>query len=249
MSIRLQMAGTGNAFAKSFFNNNAFIQSDSYHLMIDFGQTAPLALHHMNVPLDQVHGVLITHLHADHTNGLEELAFQSLYRYGHANGKIQLFIADSLVDQLWENTLKAGLLNEKDGYSALEHYFDVRPLKAKERYAITDHLSVELIQTEHVPGKLSYSVFINNHIFYSSDMVFNRQLLEHVVYERGCAYIFHDCQLEGEGRVHATLSELLTLPEDLQSRIYLMHYSDTMPSYIGKTGLMTFIEQHRTYEL
>lgn len=248
MRMRLLMTGTGNAFAKSYFNNNALIQSGSYNFMIDFGQTAPLALHHMNIPLDQINGVLITHLHADHTGGLEELAFQSLYRYGHANGKIQLFIANTLVDQLWENTLKAGLWNEGGGFVSLEQYFDVHALQEKERYVITDQLSIELIQTEHIPHKKSYSVFINDDIFYSSDMVFNRSLLEHVVYERGCRLIFHDCQLEGEGIVHASLKELMTLPEDIQSRIYLMHYSDTMPSYIGKTGFMTFIEQQKAYD-
>ena len=216
--------------------------------MIDFGQTAPLALYQMNIPLNHIHGVLITHLHSDHTGGLEELAFQSMYRYGHQNGKIKLFIAETLVDCLWENTLKAGLLYNKGGINSLEQYFEVHPIKEKERIIINEGLSFELIQTDHIPEKPSYSVFINDNIFYSADITFSPSLLEHVVYERKCDVILHDCQLKGVGLVHTTLDELLSLPEDIQSRIYLMHYDDEMPEFMGRTGQMQVIEQTKLYE-
>ena len=247
MSIQFQMVGTGDAFAKAYFNNNALIQVDTFKFMIDFGQTAPLALHQLQYTLDQIDGVLITHLHADHTGGLEELAFQSMYRYGHKNGKIQLYIADTLVDALWENTLKAGLTFEKGGINTLSHYFDVHLFQEGKRYTITDGLTIELIKTPHIPDKLSYSLFINDNIFFTADMIFNRPLVEYAIYERKCSIVMHDCQLIGSGLVHSTLDELLTLPEDIQSKIYLMHYDDNMPKFIGKTGLMRFLEQQKLY--
>jgi hypothetical protein len=37
------------------------------------------------------------------------------------------------------------------------------------------------------------------------------------------------------------------LPERIQERISLMHYSDDMEQWIGKTGAMRFIEQHKVY--
>jgi ribonuclease BN (tRNA processing enzyme) len=249
MTIQLQMAGTGSAFAKAFFNNNALIHSGDFKLMIDFGQTAPMALHKLQIPLNQLNAVLITHLHADHIFGLEELAFQSMYRYGHKNGKIKLYLAEVLVDQLWEHSLKGGLLNTKDGINTLDHYFDVQPIQAGVPYTLHEGLTIEIIQTDHVPQKLNYSVFINDSIFYTADMTFNRAILEYALYERQCHTILHDCQLQGMGMVHAALAELLTLPSDMQSHIYLMHYDDNMPDFIGKTGQMRFIEQHKIYDL
>jgi len=247
MSIELQMAGTGNAFSKLFYNNNALIRSGGYQLMIDFGQTAPLALYQMGIQLNQINGVLITHMHSDHTGGLEELAFQSMYRYGHRNGKIQLFIGEQLVEPLWEHSLKAGLLNEKDGYTSLDSYFDVQIMQEGVPFHIYEELTIELIRTEHIPSKTSYSLIMNEHIFYSADLIFDRPLLEHLVNARHVNVILHDCQMIGKGIVHATLDELLTLPEDIQSLIYLMHYEDEMPHFAGRTGKMRVIEQHKLY--
>ncbi|MDF2718574.1 MAG: beta-lactamase protein, partial [Paenibacillus sp.] len=71
MSMEIRMIGTGQAFAKKYFNNNALVTCNGYTLLIDFGITAPLAMHHMNVPLDAIDGVFVTHLHADHIGGFE----------------------------------------------------------------------------------------------------------------------------------------------------------------------------------
>ena len=248
MSIQLQMAGTGSAFAKAYYNNNAIIRDGDFQLMIDFGQTAPLALHQLNIRLNQINGVLITHLHSDHTGGLEELAFQSMYRYGHQNGKIKLYVPETIVGALWDHTLKAGLSFEKGGIVSLDDYFEVHLLKEQNRYKLSAGLSVELVKTDHIPDKPSYSLFMNDNIFYSADLVFNRSLLEIAAYERKCNVLLHDVQLQGVGLVHTTLEELLTLPEDIQSLIYLMHYDDEMPLYLGRTGKMQFIEQHKVYE-
>jgi hypothetical protein len=71
--------------------------------------------------------------------------------------------------------------------------------------------------------------------------------LHKLVDERGVRHIFHDCQLTAPGTVHACLDELLTLPVHNQAMIRLMHYGDTMPQYIGRTGAMSFVEQGKSY--
>jgi hydroxyacylglutathione hydrolase len=246
MSIQLQMAGTGNAFAKRYYNNNALIHSNGYKLMIDFGSTAPLALYHMGCNLDQIDAFLITHLHADHVGGLEELAFKYMFTYGR---KPKLIIADTLVEPLWEQSLKAGMYSEFDGYTSLEAFFDLVIYKEGQPLQINEGLIIEAVRTEHVQLKPSYSLFINHHTFYSADMKFNRELLEKAVYERKCHTIFHDCQLEGAGLVHAALNELQTLPVEIQSKIYLMHYADNMEDFRDRIKPMRFVEQHKIYEI
>lgn len=246
-AIRLRMAGTGSAFAKSFFNNNAVIDVPGHRFMIDFGVTAPLALHRMRIPLNAINAVLITHLHGDHFGGLEELAYQSMYRYGHRDGKIRLWLPETLADTLWEHALKGSLYDEKSGLTTLEHYFDIRLLREGDPCTVAEGLRIELVSTPHVPGKPNYGLFINDRIFYTGDTVFNRPLLEHAIRDRKCETVLHECQLEGTPVVHTALAELLTLPEDMQARIWLMHYDDTMPHYVGKTGGMRFLEQHKLY--
>ncbi|MFC7681628.1 MBL fold metallo-hydrolase [Paenibacillus sp. GCM10028914] len=244
MTLKLQMLGTGSAFAKTYFNNNALIMDESFTLLVDCGVTAPMALHRLGQSFDSIDAVLITHIHADHVGGLEELAFKMKMLY---NRKMPLYIAESLINPLWENTLRGGLFQE--GYiTCLEDVFEVHSVEPGIPVDISSGIRAEFIKTEHIPGKNSYSIYFNDRIFYSADMIFAPELLTQLVNERGCEVILHECQLVGPGEVHTTLQELLSLPESLQKRIYLMHYGDDMQSYQGHTNSMQFLEQQRIYE-
>ncbi len=242
--MEIQMIGTGSAFAKAFYNNNALIYAGGKTLLIDCGSTAPVALHRMGMSLTEIDAILITHIHADHVGGLEELAYR--YKFVH-KVRPQFYIADTLVHTLWENSLKGGL--EQDGLHSLNEYFDVRPLQEGAATELLPGLTAELLLTRHIPKKLSYSVLLNGTFFYTADMVFDGGLLRRLVDERGVRTIFHDCQLQAPGVVHACLPELLTLPDDLQEKIRLMHYGDDQPEYVGRTGKMSFVEQQRRYVL
>ncbi|MUG64731.1 MBL fold metallo-hydrolase [Paenibacillus campinasensis] len=245
MSLKLQMLGTGSAFAKKYYNNNALLLDDDFTLLIDCGSTAPLALHEMGRSFNDIDAVLITHIHADHVGGLEELAFMMKMKFKR---RIPLYIGEALAAPLWDHTLRGGLYQQGE-ISCLEDIFDVRPLKPGVKVDISKGITVELIQTRHIPGKDSYSLYLNDRIFYSADMVFDPELLNKLVNERGCELILHECQLQGPGEVHTTLQELLSLPEHIQQRTYLMHYSDDVQDFVGKTGEMEFVEQQKIYEL
>lgn len=244
MALTLQMLGTGGAFAKRYFNNNALLSRDHFTLLIDCGITAPLAMHQLGLSPEKIDAVLITHTHGDHVGGLEEFAFRMKYGAGR---KPVLYVAEDLAGPLWNHTLKGGL--GQDGISSLDDAFDVRLLKTGIPRQIAEGLQIELIQTPHIPGKTSFSLYINNEIFYSADMVFQPELLEQLVNQRGCRKILHEVQLTGPGQVHTTLSELLTLPPKLRAMISLMHYGDEMESFIGQSAEMDFLLQHKLYTL
>lgn len=245
MELQLQMLGTGSAFSKLYNNNNALLSDGSLSLLIDCGVTAPRALHHLGMSFNDIDAVLITHIHADHVGGLEELAFKMKFTYRR---KLILYITEELAHMLWEHSLKGGLYQIGE-ISSLDDIFDVRLLQPLKPYNISEHLSVELIPTEHIPEKASYSLYINERLFYSSDMTFDPKLLLQLVQERGCQTIFHECQLSGPGEVHTTLEELLTLPLDIQKNTYLMHYGDEKDEYLDQIGDMTFLEQNLIYQL
>ncbi|MGM1020780.1 MAG: MBL fold metallo-hydrolase [Bacillota bacterium] len=245
MSLTIQMLGTGSAFAKNYYNNNALLDSGEGKLLIDCGTTASLALHQMGVPLPEIDAILITHIHADHVGGLEEFGFQMNILHGH---KPVLCIAEPLIHPLWENTLKGGM-SQQGMIGKLEDVFEVKVLTPGESTSLISGIEVELIPTRHIPGKDSYSLFINDRLFYSADMIFDPGLLNQLVHERGCRSILHEVQLQGAGEVHTTLDELLSLPILLQERIRLMHYSDDMEQFREKAGVMSFLEQQRVYNI
>jgi len=237
------MLGTGNAFAKKYYNNNALLCQNGFTLLIDCGITAPLSLHQIGQPLDGIDAILISHIHADHIGGLEEYAFRMKFQY---RKRPVLYVPDKLAEPLWEHSLRGGLWQEQS--QKLEDYFEVRRIREGVPAVLHDGLTVEIIRTEHIPGKISYSLLFNNSFFYTADMRFHPELVTDLVRNRGCV-VFHDCQFVTPGEVHATLEELLTLPEDVQSKIYLMHYADDKDRYEGRTGRMKFIEQHVRYTI
>jgi len=244
VTATITMIGTGSAFAKVYDNNNAVIDVDGYRLLVDCGITAPAALHKLGISFGGLDAVLISHTHADHVGGLEEFAFQMMFVHQR---KPVLYIPSPLREPLWEHTLKGGLV--QGALQTLDDFFDVRELAVGKPAKLAPGLVIEPIRTEHIEGRLSYSFLINERCFYSADMIFNRELLEQLVNERGVRSIFHDCQLTAPGTVHACLDELLTLPESIQTITRLMHYGDTMQQYIGRTGCMTFVEQGKSYDI
>ncbi|WP_019636103.1 MBL fold metallo-hydrolase [Paenibacillus fonticola] len=244
MSLQLQMLGTGSAFAKRYYNNNGLLSIDRFTLLIDCGITAPQALHHLNKPMEDIDAVLITHIHGDHVGGLEELAFRMKYVHGR---KPVLYVPEPLAQPLWENTLKGGL--GQDGIEKLEDAFTVHLLREGETAALAPGLALEIMRTPHIPGKNSYSLYINDEIFYSADMIFQPKLLSELVYQRGCRKILHEVQLTGRGEVHTTLEELLSLPANIRDKIYLMHYGDEMEAFIEQAQEMEFLRQHEVYTL
>ncbi|MDR6551447.1 MBL fold metallo-hydrolase [Paenibacillus qinlingensis] len=248
MSLQIQMLGTGSAFSKLYYNTSALVRSADAHILIDCGPTTPKSLHELGIELDQIDGILISHIHADHVGGLEEVAFRLFYQYNRK--RVKLYVTAALADTLWENSLKGGLYNPDESFHQLQDYFEIVYLQERQPYAVSPKLTIEIIPTLHIAHKLNYSIFINHRTFYSADLQFNQDLLLHEVIDtRDCHTIFHDCQLSGQGFVHTTLDELLSLPEPIQKLIYLMHYDDHMPDYIGQTGQMTFIHKHEIIQI
>ena len=81
MSITITFLGTGGAFTdyRVNYHNNALIPTDAGYVLIDCGGTAVQSLKELGVRSWDIAAVLITHLHGDHVNGLEQLIWERYY--------------------------------------------------------------------------------------------------------------------------------------------------------------------------
>ena len=231
-NFKIRVIGTGSAFTKTQCHTSVLTEINNKKYLIDCGFKVPQTLHDMGIGLSEIDGVIISHIHADHTGGLEELGFMGLFVL---NKKFDLFIAEDLVEELWDKTLAGGMEQLGEGNIAkLETFFNVKKFKDLESFDV-DGLKVLPIKTLHVNSKKpSYSFVIDKKVFYSADMKFDKTLIE-LIYESGVRFFFHDCQLfEQKDGVHASLEELSTLPEEIRVNIKAMHYGDNYKDFEDK---------------
>jgi ribonuclease BN (tRNA processing enzyme) len=241
--------GVGGAFAKRNFQSNVLIEAwqtgpeqqdqPDDTLLIDFGTTGPLALHQLkdcagfgylragaiaNYPA--LRRVLITHTHADHVGGLEELAFSTMFLSPAEEGKHfkpQLISAMSILVNLWDHSLKGGMEAlrpgeaEHDRFQMLKRYefslFPTDHMRIRQKY---DWPSFGVLMTDRKTGETA---------FFSGDTKFDYAAYATMLHDSKMN--FHEVELhEYPDPVHSLLSELRTMPADVKSKTLLYHYND-----------------------
>jgi ribonuclease BN (tRNA processing enzyme) len=262
-SLDLTFIGSGGAFSKKFFQNNLLVAKGEDHLLVDCGSRAPEALSLLGLSVAQVQNYLITHTHADHIGGLEEVMLVNRY---FAKRKTRMVVTDELRDALWDMSLRGGAsFNERSGRRYLEFsdFWDqVRPARVRGAdrelcEARVGGIEVRLFRTMHIPDSsadwkssfASYGLILDRRVLFTSDTRYDPRMIEELDAEYGFEAIFHDCQ-SFTGGVHASLDELSGLPPGIRARTRLMHYGDKIEEQlprIAELGFAGIAEQWRTY--
>lgn len=79
--MKITVLGGGGAFATMAQGNSSFlVEWQDRRILIDCGTTVPYVLRdEMGIPLQSITDVILTHCHADHIGGLEQLVFAKKY--------------------------------------------------------------------------------------------------------------------------------------------------------------------------
>lgn len=254
--MKITAIGISGAFAPiSLGNSNFLFEEDGKFMLFDCGTTAVYILRdEWGFDIGNIDAVYITHSHADHAN-LEHLAF---YRFFVPNStgkpvRPKLFIASSLIQPLWEHTLKGGLDGHHGRSLNLTDYFECSPIQ-KNKSFIWQGIKMTPFRVTHVNTgyelKPSYGLFIENpktgkSLMITGDTCFNPDGLSYL-YERADV-IFHDCEVsEIRSKVHANWEDLKTLPPEIRKKTWCYHYSKVPEDIKDFAG---FIKKGQEFEI
>ncbi len=255
--------GVGSAFTKKQYQTNLLIVKGDDHLLVDCGTRCPQAFAELGTPITEVRNFLITHSHADHIGGLEEIALIGRYQ---TKRKPVMVINETYQHILWDMSLRGGTAYNEDAAGALLSFGDffdiIRPQwladYPRETFGATvGKINIKIMRTKHMPdsssdwlsSSWSCGVIIDDRIMFTSDTRYDFDLIDYYEKKFNFDAIFHDCQFF-TGGVHASLEELNRLPVELKNKIYLSHYGDNWEDFVGMVKEFSFAglaQQHVYY--
>lgn len=261
--LSIVFIGIGSAFARKNFQTNLLIIKGENHLQVDSGTKCSLALTQMGLSVPSIKNIHITHSHADHIGGLEEIALMGRYV---ARSRPKMYITKEYQKFLWNESLRGGCgYGEKhdDKYLSFEDFFDaIYPKKLKnyprDTYEFNvGKINIKSMRTKHIleaaesweNAGWSTGIIIDDRVMFSGDTQFDRDLIIDYDKKFNLEVIFHDVQFF-TGGVHSSLDELKDLPADIKSKMYLVHVSDNWMQFddkIEEYGFAGFVQPQVYY--
>lgn len=223
-SLEIQVLGVGDAFSELHRPTAFLVRCGDFRLAIDCPDAYRAVLRGASgPPLQEVDHFLITHVHGDHMNGLEGVAF---FKHFAENKRTRLAITPDVRSVIWDQRLRAAMDTLWDGTRhrqlGFDDYFDELPLAWTEETVIGP-LRLQIRRTLHHVPTCALLIRGGGKTFgYSSDTAFDPDLIDFLT---PADLIFHETNL---GPAHTPYADLAALPATLRERMRLVHYTDAL---------------------
>lgn len=219
MKSKLRIIGVGHSESLEHYNPCLLIENSLGRMLIDCGHTAKHALADAGLSLGDIDAIFITHVHGDHVFGLERFAYECRFKH---KKKPRLIFHESIMTELWDQTLKGSLSYVGEGEADFCDYFDIHSLSDTRFSEIG--IDFEIFPVRHTPNKNTFGIMIGEEILYTSDTT----AIPDIIAERSFSTCIHDVTLSDWNPVHATLGSLIeSYPKDVRERMLLISYEDS----------------------
>ena len=217
--------GVGDAFSALFYSSCLLVEAGDARLLVDCPHPIRKILRESTearVDVGDIDAVVVTHLHADHSSGLEGYGYFSHFALGR---RARLLAHPSVTARLWDGHLAAGMEHllpvgaEAPDGKTLDDYFEIVPLDFENAVHVGP-FSIECRATiHHVPTTALRISAAGRTLGYSADTAFDESL---IAWLSSADLVIH----ETNHGVHTPYERLAELPADLREKMRLIHYPD-----------------------
>jgi ribonuclease BN (tRNA processing enzyme) len=246
--VRFVPLGVGDAFSALHYGFCLAIEAEGQWLLVD----CPHPIRKMmregsagaGVALDvgSFAALVLTHLHADHSSGVEGFGYFAHFALGR---RAKLVAHPDVVARLWDGHLAAGmeqLMRASDRVvvkKTFEDYFDWTRM-AEDAPVTVGPFTIECRRTiHHIPTTALRIAAGGRRLGVSADTAFDRGLIDWLA---EADLVIHETNFG----VHTPYADLAALPAELRAKMRLIHYWDEF----DKAGsVIEPLEQGRGYEV
>src|SRR5262245_36595591 len=176
--------GVGDTFSEKHHTTSVLLVCDGFHLAIDCPDVYRSVLRAASeksgrtLSLANIDHVLITHVHGDHMNGLEGVAF---FKHFAENKRLKLVTSNDVRVNIWDERLKASMSSLWNGTEfrelGFDDYFDHVPLRWDDAITVGP-FSIRARRTiHHVPTSAVFVEAGGRSLGWSSDTAFDPDLI------------------------------------------------------------------------
>ena len=233
--------GVGDAFTARYYTSCIAIEAEGKWLLVDCPHPIRKVLAEgskgsLDVP--SFEGVVVTHLHADHSSGLEGFGY---FSYFVARKKALIAAHPDVSARLWDGHLAAGMerlmpsAEAAPATKSFADYFDLVALPGR-----VGPFEIETRRTiHHLPTTALRIRAGGRTLGISSDTAFDPSLIEWLM---AADLVIHETNYG----VHTPYEKLAALPEAQRKKMRLIHYSDLFDL---TSSVIEPLEQGRVYEV
>ncbi|MEL4897794.1 MBL fold metallo-hydrolase [Crocosphaera sp. Alani8] len=247
--IHLLFLGSGSAFTVgdgNFHSNIFLITETGKKLLIDCGSDIRFSLYKEGFCHRDITDIYISHLHSDHAGGLEYVGLST--KFDPQCHKPNLYLSHDVASDIWERTLSGGMGSVEGNITNLESFFDVYSVDDNRLFS-WENINFELVKTIHIDNGSyvmpTYGLFFEVDrikIFITSDTQLCYENLKN--YYEQADIIFHDCETSKYPTpVHSHYKELVKLPHQIKSKIWLYGYQPGELPDAKKDGFFGFVKR------
>ena len=216
--------GVGDTFSEHLVTASLLLEHQGFRLAIDCPDRYRGVLRKAGAPsLFEIDHLLVTHVHGDHMNGLEGVAFFKRFAQGR---RLNLIASDEVRSVIWEQRLRAPMEGLWDGSAfqtlGFDDYFVHASLPWDRPIEVGPFTLRSYRTIHHVPTSALLIEAGGRRLGYSSDTAFDPKLIEFL---NQADLIVHETNY---GPAHTPYAELAALPAEIKQKMRLIHYPDTL---------------------